>query len=175
MDYVTGDDAVTTQVIAERYGVRPETVRRWCSKHKWAAQRAQYRHMATQRGMEKASTTEAEIRARHINLGKTVQGIAMVQLTKLRNPRVKEIVGGDGKASTKVIASLLEEQMDAPEVRRWLETGIKIEREAAGLEEEIRVRLESEVETILRKLQGALTTDAYRQVLNVLSIPDGSS
>lgn len=173
-DYVTGADDVTTFVIAERYGVRPETVRRWAAKLRWTDQRRQYRHMAAQKTMQAASTVEAEIRARHVNLGKQVQGIALTQLQKLAAPRHEKILGDDGQMKLQVVASLLQEQMDAPEVRRWLESGVRIEREAAGLEEEIRIRVEGELEAALRRLQVSLDPDTYRRVLDVLSDRSGS-
>jgi hypothetical protein len=67
---------------------------------------------------------------------------------------------------------LLEPEASLAEVRRLLLTAALLEREALDVEARVRLRLEAEVEGMLRRLGGVLPDDEYRRVLDILSVPD---
>jgi hypothetical protein len=64
---------------------------------------------------------------------------------------------------------LLEPEASLAEVRRLLLTAALLEREALDVEARVRLRLEAEVEGMLRRLGGVLPDDEYRRVLDVLA------
>ena len=114
-EYVAGPDELTLAVLAAHYGVAVETVCRHAAAEKWAAQRVQHRHTVAIRGREKATTSEAEIRVRHIGIAKLMQAKAIARLRTL-DP----------------------EKMDLSEVRHYLRDATEIERRAAGIPDEVR-------------------------------------
>lgn len=163
-EYVTGDDHVTHQTLATKHGVSRETVARHAGKEAWSDQRAQYRHQVSLKTQDRASTREAEIRARQVQVARTVTGIALEQLKKLNTPVE---VTRDGVV--KLLPSPLEKEMTVGQVRLWIESGMRLEREALGVSEEVELRLRGELEAALQRLREALPPDVYEQVLSVIA------
>jgi hypothetical protein len=85
---VTGDDNVTQASLARKYGTRQDTVSKHAGKEDWKTQRAEFRAKATAKALEKATTKEAEIRLRHIEIARKLQEKA---LERLKNLNVDEL------------------------------------------------------------------------------------
>lgn len=124
-EYVAGPDELTLEVLSAHYGVSPDTMRHHASVEKWAEQRVQHRHTVAIKGREKASTSEAEIRVRHIGIAKLMQAKAIARLRTL-DP----------------------EKMDLSEVRHYLRDATEIERRAAGIATDLNIEAIEIVEIV---------------------------
>lgn len=115
------EEYITTQIskadLAEKYGVRRETLSKRASKEGWDEARSQYGHAVTSKVLKKVSSQEAEIRARQIGVARTMRGIAQAALKELSDENR--------------LSSLL--KADATELRLWLKDSAEIERRAAGI------------------------------------------
>ena len=113
-EYVAGSDEVTLTGLAKKYGPARETVMRRSGREGWDAQRRQYREKARVKTHEKASTTEAEIRVRHMQIAQAMQTKA-----------IKRLQGLDPN------------EMTVGEIRLYLKDAAEIERKAAGIADEV--------------------------------------
>jgi hypothetical protein len=74
-EYVAGDDSVTLDSLAAKYGCNPTTIRNHSRKGEWGSQRRLYRDRVTIKVRERASIDEAEARAK---LSKVGQGMLLL-------------------------------------------------------------------------------------------------
>ncbi len=125
-EYVAGADDQTLEVLAHKYGTSWNTARKRAAHEKWTEQRAQYRHMVATRTREKASTKEAEIRARQIERARLMSDLAHARFA-LTFKRARENP-----------AALMAE-MDVDQARLLAKDAADIERRAAGIPDESRV------------------------------------
>lgn len=86
--YVTGDDTVTLQSIADEYDTTTVTINKRSSKEGWVAQREEFRAeasaMARAVAMQKASYIRAQfVEAGMVMLGKSLNGLAKLDPDKM--------------------------------------------------------------------------------------------
>lgn len=160
-EFVTGPDTVTIWHLAEKYGVRRETMSRKKQAEDWEGQRAQYRHQVVTKARERASAYEAQRLNTVLGVAKAMRGLAMQQLEKLRQARKLP----DGKE----LPSRLEAEMSVMEVRQWLLAAASLEEKAIGSEQEVEIRLRNELTAALELLKQSLTVQEYEKVLGVLA------
>ena len=129
--YVSGSDEVTLAGLAERYGCARETVSRRAGKEGWGEQREQYRRRAAAKATERASTKEAEIRVRHMQIAQAMQGKAIARLRAL-NP----------------------DDLTPSELRHYLRDAAEIERKAAGIADEH--TLDGRIQIVISELDAKL-------------------
>lgn len=169
-EFVTGPDTVTIWHLAEKHGVRRETMSRRKQAEDWDGQRAQYRHQVVTKAREKASSYEAQRLNTILNVAKAMRGLAMQQLEKLRAPRKVKI---DGKEVEH--PSRLESEMSTMEVRQWLLSAAALEEKAIGSEQEVEIRLRGELSVALEALRQGLSPEEYRKVLGILATVETST
>ena len=117
--YIAGDDNVTQQALADKYGVRQETVARMASKGHWTEDRAAFRHALALKIREKLLTKQASIRARQMRVGQDMQAVGSSALVAL----VKRMQSG-------------ETTLTVDELRRMIVDGTAVESKAAGIPED---------------------------------------
>jgi hypothetical protein len=171
-EYITGDEAVTLETVAKKHEVAAATVRRRAAKEKWTVLRAQYRQQVTAKLLETTTIAEVEARIQHLEIGKNMVRLANAHLLRLTSQRRKKVVvkGPDGKdvEIEEVLPPLANDQATLDEVRRWFVSGVSIQREALGIEELVKIRVEGEIKEALRTLEAVLTQEEYLKVLNGL-------
>ena len=142
------------------------------AKEKWSVLRAQYRQQVTAKLLETTTIAEVEARIQHLEIGKNMVRLANTHLLRLTTPRKRKVVtrGPDGKdvEIDEVQPPLANDQATLDEVRRWFISGVAIQREALGIEELVKIRLEGEIKEALRTLENVLTAEEYLKVLNGL-------
>lgn len=151
-EYVKGDDSVTTRSVGAAHKCPFETVGRWASKEDWVGQRAAYRQQIVSKGRERATTDEAEILARQLKAGRFLQDIALHELQSRLMEAGKRLKG-----------------LPVSELRKMIVSGSDIERKAAGISDEVRLKVESELRQALDDLSEALSPDQFQAVVNVLA------
>lgn len=93
------------------------TIKKRASTEDWSGQRRAYRHQVTTKATAAASTTEAEISARHIKIAQALQAKA---LRALQDVDVSKL--------------------PPSEIRQFLATATDIERKAAGMDQQVTLR-----------------------------------
>lgn len=115
--YVIGSNDVTFESIASEPGApHLTTIKKRAAVENWVGQRAAYRHQTATKTLELASTTEAEVQARHIQIAKALQSKAIQRLQ-----------------------SMDVDALDASELRQYLVAATDIERKVLGIDS-VRVR-----------------------------------
>jgi predicted signal transduction protein with EAL and GGDEF domain len=166
-EFVTGPDSMSFAALAAKHHVRRETVGRRASTEDWAAMRSQFRHQVAEKVGERRSDLEAERLSQQLDDALEVRGIAHEALARLRKPRrVKR------RGKVVELPPLIEDEASLSEVRRLLLCAALLEREALDVEAQVRVRLETEIEEMLRRLGRVLSPRDYGRALEVLSVPD---
>lgn len=88
--YVSGD-ATLEDLSAPKEAPALNTLKKRSARDNWAEQRAAYRHQTSTRTRELASTSEAEVAARHVKVARALQHKALERLQTLKpeelNPR----------------------------------------------------------------------------------------
>ena len=131
-EYIAGDADVTQRALSVKYNVRPETICRRARKEEWDEARSIYRQQALNKTLNKASTREAEIRAKHLKLASTMRGAGLAGLEELVNEkRLRAVMAGD-----------------LTEIRLWLVASAEIERKAAGIADELEVGYDMDMSTL---------------------------
>lgn len=137
--YIYGSDELTLERLSGLVNAPSlSAIKRRASSEKWASQREAYRHKVATKTQDRVSSTEAEATARHVQISKQLQGIAL--------SRIKD-------------AQESKEKIPLSEVRLWLKDALEIEREALGLNQPS-IQIQREV-----KLQLAAILDAFRRYL----------
>lgn len=109
---MTGDDGVTLQALSDTPNAPAlDTLKKRSRSQDWAGQRLVYRHQVGTKTREAASTTEAEVSARHAKTARAMLGKALQRLQQLRP-----------------------EDLNAAEVRQYIKDAAEIERKALGME-----------------------------------------
>jgi hypothetical protein len=111
-EYATGFDDVTLKSIADKHGLKEQTVRTHAAKEKWSDARRQYRDKTSTKTQEKASTLEAEARARFVSFGKLMQA-----------------------RGAKRIQDLDPATLDADTARKLLKDGVEVEAKGLGIDD----------------------------------------
>ena len=83
-EYVAGSDEVTYRSLAAKYGPAFESIGRRGSRERWPEQRSTYRQQVVNKTRNRASTKEAEVRVRHIQIAEALIKPAMKRLKKLK-------------------------------------------------------------------------------------------
>ena len=112
MEYIM-DEKATYKELSQKYGPARETLSRKGSREDWQGQRKQFQAQAAKKAITKASTYEAEIRARHIKICK-----GMLE-----------------KAIRRLMA-LSPDELSPKELRCYIKDACDIERKAAGIVDE---------------------------------------
>ncbi len=107
-EYISGEDSVTHQALADKYRCNRCTVSKHAMGEGWDDARKQYRNTVATKTLNRASTTEAEMRARQIRQAQYLQTKALTAM-KTCDPQ------------------------DFPQALRALEVGLEQERKAAGI------------------------------------------
>lgn len=125
--YVMGDDEVTLEWMAsQKDSPAVGTLKDKSSKGDWPEQRRQYRDQVTTKARGRASTSEAELRVRHIKIAKALQAKALKRL------QVLDI-----------------NELSPSELRLYLKDATEIERKAAGIPD-LTVMNEHEIDDAIR-------------------------
>lgn len=117
-EYVAGSDEVTLESVAKKHDVSFMTTRLRSMREKWAEQRKQFRNMAQTKTLEKASTTEAEIRVRQMGISKYLSTRAINRFQ-----------------------SIPEEEITPQIALRMAVDGMKSERDAAGIADPTEIKI----------------------------------
>lgn len=135
----------TGAAVAKTVGKSPQMVHRWSSKNLWV-KRARAWDMERDRRMREAELRAVEkMRARHIDLAVSMQGIGVAQLKKL------------AEAAEKTPSATLR----TPEILALLEEGTKLERLSRGEPGEITQQAAA------KKDLSALSTDELKMLKRV--------
>jgi hypothetical protein len=96
--YVTGGDEVTLEALSNGTNAPSlDRLKRHSSDEDWKGQRAAFRHQTTTKTLEHASTTEAEVAARHAKAARALMAAGLRALqaldpTKLRPGELREFI-----------------------------------------------------------------------------------
>lgn len=110
--YVQGRDDVTLETLRKKYGCSWSAIKDHSRKDDWKDKRRQFRARVQEKSQDRASTTIAEMRVRHLNASKLMMG----------------------KALTRIIA-IEPDELTPAAARMLLRDGADIERKALGIEE----------------------------------------
>jgi len=78
-DYITSE-TISFSDISKKYGVAPTTVADYARKQKWTTKRADIRVRAEKKTIEKAIDLVSAVNAKHIQIAKRLQGVALKAL-----------------------------------------------------------------------------------------------
>ena len=172
-EYVTGSDQTSFSQLSEKYGAKRVTIARHSGKEDWQAQRAQFRHQVAMKTRAKTSAHEAKLRAEQILTARHLRNVGAEGLMKLRQPTKRKMMvkGPDGKEVEVEVEgpSRLDSEMDMSQVRQCFKDAATIENQALGMDTEVRIRLDSEVSEILRRIRSVLAPTEYDRVIDVLA------
>jgi hypothetical protein len=171
-EYVVGSDEVTQTNLAEKYHTQRATVTRHATKGDWNTKRAQYRHQVAMKTRERTSVHKAKIRADQIKSGMALRSEAAEALLRLRKPRTRIVVGRDGKETTDVLPPLIEEQLDAVLVMRYMRAAAQIENAALGVQAEVKIGLIAELEDFVHLWYARLCPTCRKMTLDAIPSPN---
>lgn len=110
--YVTGGDNVTLEFLSELPNAPSlDRLKYYSSTEGWLDQRKAYQHQLNTKTLQAASTTEAEISARHMKLARALQNKALIALSAVDPATLRP-----------------------GELLNFLKESVKIERDALGIE-----------------------------------------
>lgn len=151
-EYAAGGDDVTLELLTEKYGCYPTTMRNRAGREGWGDMRRQFRDKVAAKTAEKASSKEAEIRARHIGMAKLLMEKAIRGLKAL-DP----------------------DDLSPSEFRLYIKDAAEIERKAAGIPDAHEVKaiisekLSNEVEAFIEELESKLPPEIMGRVIAALT------
>ena len=134
-EYIAGDDSVTHQAIATKYGCNPATVSRRASAEKWLDARSVYRQGVASKTLNRTSTTEAELRAKQLRVCDAVLAKGLAAL--------KAMAPGNYKEALDSIKLALQEARSAAGIASELRHSIAYEVDYDSLTEEELERIAS--------------------------------
>jgi len=168
-EYVTGGDDVTHATLIAKYGCAASLLKKHSVLQHWTQDRREYREMTRRETLRVSAHNEAEMRVRHIQAAKQLQGIAMTQLRRKMQPHEVRERNAEGVEQTRIVPPEIESEMSTGEIRAWIKDGIALERAASGVDDEIKARVEAEVEGMFDQLRAELPIETYQQVLKALA------
>lgn len=124
--YVTGGKQVTLEFLSEMPNAPSlDRIKYYSSTEDWPGQRKAYQHQVNTKALKAASTTEAEISARHMKMAKMLQGKAIQALQQIDPMMLKP-----------------------NELLNFLREAVKIERDALGIENQQTLEVISRYKTV---------------------------
>jgi hypothetical protein len=95
--YVSGGDEITLEALTADGGPHIVTLKKRASAEDWTGQRRAFRYQTTTKTLEHASTTEAEVAARHAKAARALMAAGLRALqaldpTKLRPGELREFI-----------------------------------------------------------------------------------
>lgn len=150
--YIYGDDHTTLESLT-RYPNAPalSTILNRAAKEKWTEQKEAYKYKTAIKTQERVTTTEAEVTARHVQISKQLQGIALQRLKQAQENK---------------------EKISLSDARVWLKDALEIEREALGLNQptaQIQREVKLQLKVILDELRANLQPTTLAEVERVLA------
>ena len=89
--YTTGDDTVTLKALSEQPGAPAyKTLRSRSSAENWQRSRAEFRDKTRTRTLEIAAIDLAEVRSRHLALGRALSSVGLTILNALRQDNFRK-------------------------------------------------------------------------------------